>query len=395
MDAKLRSYFESRWDDTKYDQLLALVDDPYALKLQFRLCETPVFLTDEFTKELMRASASIVDQVQEPEFLERSLAAVPAGEVVPGCDDHPQFLQIDFAVAEENGEFVPRLIELQGFASMFSYQVALDRAYRKAGLVPEDVTCYFNGLEEESYLKVLKQIICGDEAAESVILLEIKPELQRTRIDFSCTQEMIGINYKCLSDLYKVGRSLYYKDETGREVQVKRIYNRVIFDELKKTEIDLSFSITDDLDVTWVAHPNWFHRISKHSLPALNDVSVPKSYVIGELESIPDDLENYVLKPLYSFAGAGVITDVTPEIVKSVVHPMDTLLQRKVKYAEFIDTPSGKSKAEIRLMYFWDKEPVLANTLVRVSRGNLSSVSKNTTDTWIGSTTGYHRPSAE
>jgi hypothetical protein len=202
-------------------------------------------------------------------------------------------LQIDFAVAEENGELVPRLIELQGFASMFSYQVALDRAYRKAGLVPEDVTCYFNGLEEESYLKVLKQIICGDEAAESVILLEIKPELQRTRIDFSCTQEMIGINYKCLSDLYKVGRSLYYKDETGREVQVKRIYNRVIFDELKKTEIDLSFSITDDLDVTWVAHPNWFHRISKHSLPALNDVSVPKSYVIGELESIPDDLENY------------------------------------------------------------------------------------------------------
>ena len=390
MDRELRADFERRWGDDKYPALVAAVNDPYRWKAEFRICETPIFLTPDWTQILQEAGVSILSQIRTPEFERHAAGAIPAGEEVPGTKDHPEFVQIDFAIAEEDGRLVPKLIELQGFASMFCYQVALDHGIRSVGLVPEGVSQYWSGLEEESFLGSLRSLVVRDMPLENVILLEIEPEKQRTKIDFSCTEAMLGIRTFCLTDLRRSGRTLYVERD-GRRTEVRRIYNRVIFDELGKKDLKLDFHPTDEVDVDWVAHPNWFHKLSKHTLPFLKGDSVPECHFVSDLSSIPSDLENYVLKPLYSFAGAGVIVDVTREAVESVSHPSAYLLQRKVKYAEFLETPSGRSKAEIRLMYFWDKEPVLAGTLVRVSRGSLSSVSKNTGDTWIGATTGYHR----
>lgn len=392
MDHQLRAEFDRRWSDEKYAQLVAVVNDPYRWKAEFRICETPIFLTDEWTRMLTEAGDSILNQIRTPGFERHAATAIPKGEEVPGTKDHPEFVQIDFAIAEEDGRLVPKLIELQGFASMFCYQVALDRGYRSVGLVPEGTTQYFSGLDEAGFLNNLREILISDLDPEHVILLEIEPEKQRTKIDFACTEAMIGVRTFCLNDLRKEGRRLFVERE-GKRTEVKRIYNRVIFDELSKKNLQLDFHPTDEVDVDWVAHPNWFHKLSKHTLPFLRGEAIPECHFLSDLKTIPDNLSDYVLKPLYSFAGAGVIVDVTPDAIAAVTQPEAFLLQKKVKYAEFLDTPSGKSKAEIRLMYLWKDEPILSSTLVRVSRGSLSSVSKNTGDTWIGATTGYHRAS--
>ncbi len=390
MDSELRQQFAERWSPEKYDHLVSAVNDPYYWKAEFRICETPVFLTDEWTALAVAAGERILDQIQTPEFEAHSKGAIPPGEEVPNTKPHPEFVQIDFAIAEEDGKLVPKLIELQGFASMFCYQVALDRGYWQMGLVPEGVSQYFNGLEDATFLNSLKSLVVGDVPAENVVLLEIQPERQRTRVDFACTEAMIGVKPVCLTQLRRDGRTLYYERD-GRKVEIRRIYNRVIFDELGQLDLDLQFHPTDEVDVDWVAHPNWFHKLSKHTLPFLSGPAVPECRFLSDVHSLPDDLSNYVLKPLYSFAGAGVIVDVTKEAIEAVSQPENYLLQQKVKYAEFLETPTGRSKGEVRLMYLWGEKPVLASTLVRISRGSLSSVSKNTGESWIGATTGYHR----
>lgn len=76
--------------------------------------------------------------------------------------------------------------------------------------------------------------------------------------------------------------------------------------------------LIEDLDVEWVPHPNWFYRISKYTLPFIDHPYVPKTKFLNEINEIPTDLENYVLKPLFSFAGQGVVIDVTPEDIEKV-----------------------------------------------------------------------------
>lgn len=392
MDSAGRAAFNELFSAQKYDKVVSAVNDPYEWKTEFRICETPVFLTDEWTQMAIDACDSIITQIQTPEFEAHAKTAIPAGEEVPNPAPHPSFLQIDFAIAEENGRLVPKLIELQGFASMFCYQSELDTAYRTAGLVPDGWTQYFSGHNRESFLAALKKLIVGNCMIENVVLLEIEPSKQRTKIDFQCTERLLGIAPVCISEVWQEGTTLMYLRE-GKPTPIRRIYNRVIFDDLKSKNLPLKFHPTDDIEVEWIAHPNWFHKLSKHTLPFLKHEAIPESWFVSDLSEIPVDLDNFVLKPLYSFAGAGVNVNPTKEDILSAPDPAATLLQRKVKYAAFLETPSGRTKGEVRLMYLWDDKPVLASTLVRLTRGLLSSVSKNTQDTWIGATTGYHRDS--
>ena len=99
------------------------------------------------------------------------------------------------------------------------------------------------------------------------MLLEIEPEKQKTRVDFAATERLLGIRAICVTKIKKRGGKLFY-DRDGRAVRIERIYNRVIFDELvRRPDLDLAFRFQDDLDVTWVGHPNWYFRVSKHSSP--------------------------------------------------------------------------------------------------------------------------------
>jgi len=406
MIPELRKKYNSEFSEEKYVQFINDLNASKIYPVDFRVSETPLFLSEDLTKKLVQAAEEIVSQLQTDEFKKKSEKAIPAGLTVPNEDDHPIFLQIDFAICKDENGFAPRLIELQGFPSLYCFQIFLEEKYREHFSIPDNVTTYFNGLNKNSYLQLLKDTILKDTEPENVVLLEIEPEKQKTRIDFACTKDMLGINSVNLSSIAKKGKKLFYKKDK-KEIPIKRIYNRVIYDELKRKNIQSNFNFTDELDVEWVGHPNWFFKISKHSLPFLKSEFVPPCYFMDDLDKYPDDLENYVLKPLYSFAGLGVEVDVTPKLLDKISDKSNLpavrqgyILQKKIEYAPLIKTPDGYSKAEIRMMFLWPArrslseggrdKPMLVNNLVRMSKGKMMGVAFNKDKTWVGSSLAYH-----
>ncbi len=258
--------------------------------------------------------------------------------------------------------------------------------------IPSNWTSSFGGIKDEAYIKLLRRTIVADADPENVILLEIEPEKQKTRIDFACTETLLGIRPVCLTKIKKRGRQLFYQRD-GCEVRVERIYNRVIFDELlRRPELGIGFDFHDDLDVTWVGHPNWYFRISKHSLPFLKTEHTSPAFFADEFP-VDEKIDNYVLKPLYSFAGLGVDMEPSREKLLALQNPHEWILQKKVDYAAFVPTADGPySKAEIRMMFIWpeDGEPALVNNLVRMSQGKMMGVDFNKDKTWVGSSIALH-----
>ncbi len=385
-----REKFNTSFDQKKYEAMVSDLNSAFHSKIDFKIAETPIFLTDEFRDELIKASDEIVSILQTDAFREYSKKALPDNLAVPNEDEHPSLLAIDFALCkDENGKMIPQLIELQGFASLYCYQELLNMKMREYFNIPEGLTSHFNGLDHQAYINILKETIIGDTDPENVILLEIEPEKQKTYIDFLCTEKYLGIKYVCLTKIIKEGKNLYY-DNDGKKTLIKKIYNRVIHDELaKRKDIKYNFRFTEELDVKWIAHPNWFYKISKYSLPFLKSKYVPDTKFLTEYKEFPADLENYILKPLFSFAGAGVVFDVTKEILESIGDRSNYILQKKIQYEPVIETPDIPAKAEIRLLYVWNDKPMLINNLVRLSKGKMMGVDFNKEKTWVGSSIAY------
>ena len=232
-----------------------------------------------------------------------------------------------------------------------------------------------------------------------VVLLEIEPELQNTYIDMLSTSVELEIPVVCVTEVIKEGRQLFYTNKSGEKIRIEKIYNRVIFDELyQRPDLKLNFKFTDDLDVEWIGHPNWFYRISKYIMPYLVNKYVPETYFLHELKEIPADLENYVLKPLFSFAGAGVIIDVTREDIDQIQDKSNYILQRKVTYEPVLKSPNDPVKVEIRMLMLWPKEvekPFIVNNLVRLSKGKMIGVKYNKDKDWVGGSVGFFEETNE
>ena len=398
MEPELRTSFNDDFTSARYAEYLRLIDDGERCPPGFRMSETPVFLTPEFAAEVAGAAREIVAQLRTPEFARHAQTAVPAGLEVPHETRHPQFLQVDFGICADPihpGRLTPRLIELQGFPSLYAFQPYLLRCLREAfPAVPADQQPYFSGLDGPGYEELLRRVIVGGHAPENVVLLEIEPERQKTRVDFACTETLLGVRAVDVSAVIRRGRRLFYRRD-GREVSIARIYNRLIFDELlRRPDVRPAFRLQDDVEVEWAGHPNWYFRVSKHSLPFLKTAHCSPAYFADELPA-GERLADHVLKPLYSFAGLGVDVDPNPEKLAALPQPHDWILQGKVSYAEFVPTPDGaRSKAEIRLMFLWpeDGEPVLACNLVRMSQGKMMGVDFNKEKTWVGSSIGLLPP---
>ena len=394
MHAELRARFNADFTPDKYAALVRCVNETEKWPADFRISETPIFLTRDFTDEVTRAAKEIVDAMRTQEFAIHAAAAVPKGLEVPNEAAHPNFLVVDFAICAEDDRLVPRLIELQAFPSLFGFQLLLLGCIRKAyPIIPRSWTSSFGGIKDEAYLDLLRRTIIAGSASENVVLLEIEPEKQKTRIDFAATETLLGIRPVCATKIKKRGRQLFY-DRDGREVRIERIYNRVIFDELiRRPDLNLPFRFQDDLDVTWVGHPNWYFRISKHSLPFLKTEHTSPTFFADEFPT-SEKIDNYVLKPLYSFAGHGVDMEPTRQKIAAIEDPHEWILQRKVDYAPFVATIDGqKSKAEIRMMFVWpdnDRDPTLVNNLVRMSQGKMMGVDFNVEKTWVGASIALH-----
>jgi hypothetical protein len=385
----IRQQFNESFTPVKYDAMIEEIHKDFPNQLDFRVAETPVFVPKELKINLLQACNDIIEVLLKPDFKEKTNRAIPKNQNVPNEDTHPNFLAIDFAICkDENGELSPQLIELQGFPSLFAYQWYLGQKYRKFFIDPKGFNQYFNRLSMTSYVDEMKKMLLGSEAAENVILLEIYPEQQKTRLDFEITRQLWGIEPVCLTKIIKVGRQLFYEKE-GKTIEIKRIYNRLIFDDLLGVpHLKTNFKITDDVDVKWVTHPNWFFRISKFTLPLLKSAFVPQSFFLSDLKEYPIDLENYVLKPLFSFAGSGVKLNFTKEELDAIPDRANYLIQRKVKYEPIIEDKAGNLiKTEIRMLFTWEDNalrPKLVTNLARLSRGEMIGVNFNKNFDWVG-----------
>lgn len=389
-----RDRYNADFTEEKYKSFLEDLNREAGYHIDFRIAESPIFVPRDFRNKLLEAAGEILSTVTAPEYFSRSDAAIPPKLRVPNEHARPTTIAIDLAVCKnEAGELLPQLIEMQAFPSLFCYQHWMAGMYRRHFTVPDEVTHLLSGLTESSYINLLKKWIIADEDPEQVVLMEIEPEKQKTRVDFELTKQYLGIEYVCVSKVIREGEKLFYKKD-GKKIPIRRIYNRVIFDEfLKRTDLSCQFHLTEDVNVEWVSHPNWFFRISKFSLPFINSRYVPGTYFLNELKEIPTDLENYVLKPLFSFAGAGVHFDVTKEIVDGIKDRSNYILQRKVNYEPVLRAADeGMVKTEIRLLFLWlgdDKQPKPVISVIRLSRGKMIGVDFNKNKTWVGGSVGF------
>lgn len=393
MQKELREPFNKNFTKEKYEAYVKKIEDLHPGALDFRNAETPVFVPKDFTQKMLDACEDIIDVIIQPDFIALTDRSIPKDIIVPNETSQPEFIVFDFGVCEnDKGELEPQLIEMQGFPTLFAFQAFHTKYTREYAGVPATHDAYLNNYNETTYLQLLKEIIIGDEKPEHVILLEIFPEQQKTRIDFYCTEQVLGLKTVCLTKLVPEGNKLFYENN-GEKIQVKRIYNRLIFDDLQQQK-DLGniIDFTHPWEVEWVSHPNWFYRISKFTLPLISNPYVPKTVYLNELKEIPADLENYVLKPLFSFAGMGVVIDVTKQDIDNVKDPENWILQRKVKYADVIKTPDIPAKAEIRLFYFWKKDrarPVGVHNLSRLSKGKMIGTRYNKDKEWVGGSVSF------
>lgn len=392
MIQSVRQTYNQAFSPERYRAFLDQIDTELPDQLDFRVAETPVFVPKVLTDKLLLACDDITSVITRDDFKALTERAIPEGQRVPNEDEHTQFLAVDFAVCtNDSGELTPQLIELQGFPSLYGFQPFLANLFRTTYPIPDNLSHLFNVDTNADYLEQLRQMIVGDCRPEEVILLEIYPEKQKTRIDFVLTERELGVSPVCLTKIRKEGRALFYEKD-GRQVRIKRIYNRLIFDDLQNFPgLKTDFHLTDDIDVDWVGHPNWFFRISKYTLPLLKSPYVPASYYLSSLSEYPADLENYVLKPLFSFAGSGVKLNITASDLDAI--PADQrdgyLLQRKVKYEPVIQSPDGLVKCEIRMLFIWhkgDTKPTLLTNLSRLSRGEMIGVNFNKNKDWVGGT---------
>ena len=392
MDKALRQQFNKSFTEEKYNAYMEKIEGIQPGALDFRNAETPIFIPKDFKNKMLAACEDIIDVIIAPNFKQLTERSIPQDLLVPNENEHTQFVVFDFGICENAaGEIEPQLIEMQGFPTLYGFQAFHTAITREYANVPANYDSYLNGYNRESYVQLLKDIIVGDLPVENVILLEIFPEHQKTRIDFYATQQLLGVKPVCLTKLIAEGRSLYYMND-GKKTLIKRIYNRLIFDDLQQQEgLGDIIDLTKEYDVEWVPHPNWFYRISKFTLPFIDNPYVPETFFLSEITQ-PVDLKDFVLKPLFSFAGMGVVIDVTQEDIDNIKDPENWILQRKVNYSAIIETMDEPAKAEIRLFYFWKNEwkrPIAVHNLARLSKGKMIGTRYNKDKTWVGGTIAY------
>lgn len=390
MISTYRKKFNQEFSQEKYNQVKEYLKQKSGIEPTFRISESPLFLTKDFKAKLIEASESIIDQIKAlPQNVLQN--AIPDNCRVPNDTEKPHFFTIDFGICKnENGEVEPQLIELQAFPSLYAFQRVFEDAFCDVYPFLSELR---NTISPEDFKNHLRGLIVGEENPENVVLLEIYPEKQKTAIDFALTEKLLGIKTVCLTRVKKNGRKLYYENE-GQLTEIKRIYNRVIFDELDRIpNLKTEFDFREDIDVKWITHPNWFFKISKFLLPLLQHPFVPKSYFLNEFPET-EDLKNFVLKPLFSFAGSGVNLNPTKEITDAIEDKQNYILQRKVVYAPIFEDINGDfSKAEIRLLYIWPENndrPILMENLARMTKAAMVNVDFNKKDAiWIGSSNAF------
>jgi hypothetical protein len=392
-----RGEFNAGFTQAKYERLLRVLEERARTKIEFRVAETPCFFTAEMMERMVRAGVELTAQLLENKpYMEQAAAAVPVEWRVPHQDSHPHFMTVDFGlVRDAAGELQPKLVELQAFPSVYGYQAELAKAYIEVYGLDRRLRYLLGEQDEAGYWERMREVIVGEHEPENVVLMDVEPEAQKTLPDFRIHEDRLGITTVDVAKLVREGNRLFYREaRRGTLVPIERIYNRVIVDEVVRRQVKLPFDYRDDLQVEWAGHPNWYFQLSKFSIPHLDHPTVPTAVYLDEWfagvgrERLPEDREQWVLKPLYSFAGKGI--QFAPSDVELRSIPMserhDYLLQERVRFEPVIQTPEGMTQAEIRVLYVWPdgKEMTPMTSLARMGRGLMMGVDHNRDKTWVG-----------
>ena len=420
MIASIRQKFNAAFTEKAHQNYLAALNTTFPGALDFSVAETPIFIDKDFTEKVLATGDYVNKQIQSAHFKTITEPSLKNQAFFPNESALPACIVMDFALAQnEHDEIVPALIELQGFPSLFSYELLQDECIRKTYTIPAGYSPYLNGYTKETYMLHLETILKGDTLIDTkknldtnnlnisdstkdtlkhsnkhTVLLEILPHQQKTRIDFYCTEKYFNIPIVCITEIFVEGNNLFY-ERAGQKIKIDRIYNRIVLDELKnqtKEIQDKGALLESKLDIEWVTHPHHFFRISKYLLPFLKHTYIPKTQFVDQLKAIPTALDKYILKPLFSFAGQGVIIDISAEDISNIKDPSGWILQEKVEYANCIETPTGPAKAELRLFYFWDDEKqqyIATMNLARLSKGKMIGVNYNKNKQWVGGSLAY------
>jgi len=374
----LRRKFNEEFTEARHAQFLALLEQRTGGPPQFQHNQTPCFFDPALIEKMERYGKEMVETLLgDPQYSKASDTAIPPEYNVPREDAVPLFIQVDFGL-DQNRE--PKLVEIQGFPSLYAYQPVLAECYRDAYGI--DLPYLPGGLTLGEYHGLLRQAIVGDHDPENVVLMEIDPSHQKTLADFRLTEQICGIKTADITHITKQGRRLFHDG-----VPIHRIYNRAIVDELQRRQIALRFDFRDDLDVEWAGHPNWFFRLSKFSLPYMKHPAVPQTRFLDELDRV-DNPENVVLKPLFSFAGLGVVVGPSPQQIEAA-RGRDYIVQDRVNFTPVIETPHGPAKVEVRIMYLWLDTLRAVNTVVRTGRGSQMGVDHNRNMSWVGASAAF------
>jgi hypothetical protein len=399
VDVALRGIFNAHYSDAIYRRVCALMEERLEEpSYGFRIAETPLLVPAELRAKLESGAKEILEILLRPETIAAGRKAVPSRFFAPGDDELPQCVAIDFAIVREpDGSLGPRLIELQGFPSLYGMQLLQAEIWGEvlASIpgMPQRFTPLFSGNDRASYIELLRRTVVADADVDQVILLDLAPDEQKTRPDFHATRQLLGVRSVDASTLRREGRRLFAPKD-GRLVPVARLYNRIVFDELEKRGATLPFDWRDELDVTWVCHPNWYWIWSKDTLPRIHHPYAPKTLYLSEVDRVPERCSDYILKPLFSFAGTGVNPDLTPEAIAAIprAERAQWILQERVEYAPALIAPDGTGvKAEIRMMFLKPDDAkgyTLAINMVRLSRGKIHGVDHNKGLQWVGSSVG-------
>ena len=398
MVPSLRQDFNRRFTNEKYAMLRRNLDARTRCTIDLRVAETPVFLPSALINDLADAGAEMTHQlVNDPEYLRLARQTIPPPFRVANQDAHPNFMTADFAlVRDDNGTLTPRLVELQAFPSVYGYQSVLNQEYIRCFDLDPSLQQYI-GVAEDQYWESLRRVTVGNHAPENVVLLEVTPEKQKTLPDFHVHEDRLGIRAVDISAVRQEGRRLLY-DRDGVQTPIARIYNRAIADEMVRKHVVPGFDLTADLDVEWAGHPNWYFLISKFSIPFLRHRYVPPSVFLDawmrgtDRQTLPEDRADWILKPLFSFAGKGIEFSPRDELLHSIPESQrgEYLLQQRMHFASTVETPFGLTQAEIRILYVWPDDGVLqaVNTLVRLGRGKMMGVDHNRDQLWVGGSAG-------
>ena len=405
MIPELRQDFNRRFRPEAYRNLLHGLDAVSRTHVGFPIAETPCFFPQPLLDEMAQTGATLTHQLLEDrEYLNQSRAAIPEAWRAADETAHPHFLTVDFGlVREADGRLAPRLVEMQAFPSIFGFQWALSEAYRSTFSLAPDLRFLFGALDDSAYWKLLERVIVAGHDPETVVLADVDPATQKTLPDFHITADRLGIRIVDIAELEPEDRPgkrprLCYRNGK-RLIPVRRIYNRAIADELVRKQVQLRFDYRESFDVEWAGHPNWYFHVSKFSLPWYRHPAVPPAMFLDawmrgeERDRLPADRERLILKPLFSFAGQGIVFAPSDEQLAAIPQERrrEYLLQERVSFAPVIDTPAGPTQAEVRILYVWPDHGYLTPmaALVRLGRGQMMGVDHNRNQRWVGASAAF------